>query len=103
MPFFAVVTKKHLTSSSVTVFVTIRTRSSATVVLIAKLGKGAKMIRPILQVVTMALTLLVASGVALALTKIGTDGPNALRGTKADDNLVGKGANDTLIGSAQEA
>jgi len=73
------------------------------VVLIAKLGKGSKMRRTILLVATIALTLLVASGVSLALTKIGTDGPNALRGTNADDNLVDKGASDTLIGSEQEA
>ena len=45
---------------------------------------------------TMALTLLVASGVALAVTKIGTDGPDTLRGTNGDDNLIGKGGNDDL-------
>jgi len=46
----------------------------------------------------MALTLLVASGVALAVNKIGTNGPDTLRGTNGSDNLVGKGGNDTLIG-----
>jgi hypothetical protein len=45
--------------------------------------------RTILMVATMALTLLVASGVALAVTRIGTDGPDILRGTNGDDNLVG--------------
>jgi hypothetical protein len=53
--------------------------------------------RTMLLLATMALTLLVASGVALAATRIGTDGPDTLRGTKGDDNLIGKGANDTLL------
>ena len=52
--------------------------------------------RAILLVATMALTLLVASGVALAVTKIGTNGPETLKGTKGDDNLLGKGGNDKL-------
>ena len=37
-----------------------------------------------------ALTMLVASGVALAVTRIGTDGPDTLRGTKGDDNLLAR-------------
>jgi Ca2+-binding RTX toxin-like protein len=53
--------------------------------------------RTIVLLATMTLTLLVASGVALAVTRIGTDGPDTLRGTKGDDNLLGKGANDTLL------
>jgi Ca2+-binding RTX toxin-like protein len=44
----------------------------------------------------MALALLLASGVALAVNKIGTDGPDTLRGTNGDDNLIGKGGNDVL-------
>jgi Ca2+-binding RTX toxin-like protein len=52
--------------------------------------------RTILLLASMALTLLVASGVALAVTKIGTDGPDTLRGTNGDDNLTGKGGNDDL-------
>ena len=56
--------------------------------------------RTIVLLATMALTLLVASGVALAVTRIGTDGPDTLRGTKGDDNLIGKGANDTLLSLA---
>ena len=43
--------------------------------------------RAILLVATMALTLLVASGVALAVTKIGTDGPDTFRGTNGADTL----------------
>ena len=54
--------------------------------------------RAILVVATMALTVLVASGVALAVTKIGTNGPDTLRGTKGDDTLYGLGGNDTLLG-----
>jgi Ca2+-binding RTX toxin-like protein len=52
--------------------------------------------RTIVLLATMALTVLVASGVALAVTKIGTDGPDTLRGTNGDDNLTGKGGNDRL-------
>jgi len=45
----------------------------------------------------MTLTLLVASGVALAVTKIGTNGPDTLRATNGADNLLGNGANDVLF------
>ena len=44
----------------------------------------------------MALALLLASGVAWAVNKVGTDGPDTLRGTNGDDNLIGKGGNDDL-------
>jgi Ca2+-binding RTX toxin-like protein len=53
--------------------------------------------RTILLLATMALTLLVASGVALAVNKIGTDGPDTLKGTNGDDNLFGKGGDDRLF------
>jgi Ca2+-binding RTX toxin-like protein len=56
--------------------------------------------RTMLMLATMTLTLLVASGVALAATRIGTDGPDTLRGTKGDDNLIGQGGNDTLLALA---
>jgi Ca2+-binding RTX toxin-like protein len=56
--------------------------------------------RTILLLVTMPLTLLVASGVALAVTKIGTNGPDTLQGTKRADNLLGKGGNDVLYAHA---
>jgi Ca2+-binding RTX toxin-like protein len=56
--------------------------------------------RTILMVVTMVLSLLVAGGVALAVTKIGTNGPDTLRGTNAADNLLGKGGNDVLFSLA---
>ena len=54
--------------------------------------------RPILMMAAMALTLLVASGVALAVNKIGGPGPDTLRGTKGADNLLGMGGNDVLFG-----
>ena len=54
--------------------------------------------RTIVLLATMALTLLVASGVALAVTKIGTNGPDTLRGTNGNDNLIGKGATTTYSG-----
>ena len=54
--------------------------------------------RTIMLVATMALTLLVASGVALAVNKIGTNGPDTLRGTNGADNLLGRGGNDALFG-----
>src|SRR5918995_7245776 len=54
--------------------------------------------RTILLMVTMALTLLVASGVALAVTKIGTDGPDTLMGTKGSDQLLGRGGTDWIEG-----
>src|SRR5215211_8978898 len=60
---------------------------------------GLLMRRTIVLVATMTLTLLVASGVALAVTRIGTDGPDTLRGTKRDD-LLGQGGNDSLLSLA---
>ena len=54
--------------------------------------------RAILLVTMMAVSLVVASGVALAVTKIGTDGPDILQGTNKADNLLGKGGNDGLFG-----
>ena len=53
--------------------------------------------RVALVLAAMALALLLASGVALAVTKIGTDGPDTLRGTNGDDNLIGKGGDDVLL------
>src|SRR5918997_2485749 len=52
--------------------------------------------RVVFLLVVMAATLVVASGVALAVNKIGTNGPDTLRGTNGDDNLLGKGGNDVL-------
>ena len=54
--------------------------------------------RAILIVAMMAVSLVLASGVALAVTKIGTNGPDTLRGTNGNDNLIGKGGNDDLFG-----
>jgi Ca2+-binding RTX toxin-like protein len=60
--------------------------------------KGVASMRRILVLLAaMALTLAVASGVALAVNEIGTNGPDTLRGTNGDD-LSGSGANDVLWG-----
>src|SRR5215218_11070799 len=56
--------------------------------------------RTMLLLATMALTLLVASGVALAVNKIGTNGTDTLRGTNGADQLLGKGGNDDLFSLA---
>ena len=58
--------------------------------------------RTIVLLATMALTVLVASGVALAVTKIGTDGPDTLKGTDGADSLLGNGAkiSSTLLAVA---
>ena len=56
--------------------------------------------RTIVLLATMALTLLLASGVAWAVNKIGTDGSDTLRGTNGADNLIGRGGNDTLFALA---
>ncbi len=53
--------------------------------------------RLVLLLAAMALALVVASGVALAVNKIGTDGPDTLRGTSRADTLLGKGGNDVLF------
>jgi hypothetical protein len=47
--------------------------------------------RAVLVVAAMALALLLASGVAWAVNKVGTDGPDILRGTNRADNLLGEG------------
>jgi len=56
--------------------------------------------RVILLLTMMAATLVVASGVALAMNKIGTNGPDTLKGTNGADNLLGKGGNDVLFSLA---
>src|SRR5215218_6309362 len=50
--------------------------------------------------IVMAVTLVVASGVAWAVNKIGTDGPDTLSGTDGNDNLLGLGGNDDLFSLA---
>ena len=45
--------------------------------------------RVALVLAAMALALVLASGVAWAVNKVGTNGPDTLRGTNEDDNLVG--------------
>ncbi len=53
--------------------------------------------RVALVLAAMALALLPASGVAWAVNKVGTNGPDTLRGTNRDDNLVGKRGQDDLF------
>ena len=54
--------------------------------------------RVVLLLALMATTLVMASGLAWAVTKIGTNGPETLRGTNRDDNLIGKAGDDVLFG-----
>ncbi len=54
--------------------------------------------RLVLVLAAMALALLLASGVAFAVNKIGTNGPDTLRGTDRADNLSGRGGNDIIVG-----
>jgi Ca2+-binding RTX toxin-like protein len=54
--------------------------------------------RTVLLLTVMAAVLVMASGVALAVNKVGTNGPDTLRGTNEGDNLSGRGGNDTLFG-----
>ena len=56
--------------------------------------------RILLLFTVMAVSLAVASGVALAVDREGTNGPDNLRGTNRADTLVGKGGNDVLSGLA---
>jgi hypothetical protein len=52
--------------------------------------------RLILAFAVMAVTLVVAGGVALAVNKIGSNGPDTLRGTNGDDNLRACLVNDRV-------
>jgi hypothetical protein len=52
-------------------------------------GRGAEEMRRLLFLsTTIALVLVLASGVALAIDRIGTNGPDTLRGTNGSDNLL---------------
>jgi len=54
--------------------------------------------RLVLLLTVMAAALVFASGVALAVSKVGTDGPDRLKGTNKADNLLGMGGNDKILG-----
>ena len=54
--------------------------------------------RVILVLAAMAATVVVASGVAWAVTKVGGPGPDVLRGTNQHDTLEGGGGPDSLFG-----
>jgi hypothetical protein len=53
--------------------------------------------RILVLLMAMTVTLVVASGVAWAVNKIGTNGPDTLIGTNNADNLLGRGGNDILF------
>jgi Ca2+-binding RTX toxin-like protein len=53
--------------------------------------------RLVLLFAVMAATLVLASGVALAVSKIGTNGPDTLRGTNGNDDLLGRGGQDNMF------
>jgi hypothetical protein len=55
--------------------------------------------KTVLLLASIALTMMLASGVALAVNKVGTSGPDTLRGTNEGDNLVGQGGNDDISGA----
>jgi hypothetical protein len=59
--------------------------------------------RTVLLVADMALTLLVISGVAPAANRVGTDGPDTIRGPHKADNLLGRGRNDRTSASVAAA
>ena len=54
--------------------------------------------RVALLLTVMAAALVLASGVALAVNKVGTNGHDVLKGTDGKDNLLGLGGQDDLFG-----
>jgi len=62
------------------------------------LHKEVALMRRILLVVVMAVTLVLASGVALAVIKEGSPGHDTLIGTKGPDTLSGRGGSDGIEG-----
>jgi Ca2+-binding RTX toxin-like protein len=63
------------------------------------LAKRRNMLRKVTtMLVVIAAMLVLGSGIALAVTKVGTDGPDKLWGTNGEDTLKGKGGNDWLFG-----
>jgi Ca2+-binding RTX toxin-like protein len=63
------------------------------------LRKGVqRMRRVILVLAIVAATLVAASGMAMAVNRIGINGPDTLKGTDGADNLLGRGGNDVLFG-----
>ena len=61
-------------------------------------GKERTMRRVAILLAVMTAALVMASGVALAVDRVGTNGPDTLRGTDGADNLVGLGGGDKLLG-----
>jgi Ca2+-binding RTX toxin-like protein len=53
--------------------------------------------RVVFLLMVMAAALVLVSGVALAVDKIGTNGPDTLRGTNGNDDLLGRGGQDNMF------
>ena len=62
--------------------------------------KGRSVRRVILLLVVMATALVLASGLALAVNKIGTQGRDFLKGTGGADTVVGRGNEDRIFSLA---
>jgi Ca2+-binding RTX toxin-like protein len=58
--------------------------------------------RLVLVLAAMTLALLLASGLALAVNRVGSGGPDILRGTRGEDTLLGKGGKDIILGLGAE-
>src|ERR687890_1055884 len=56
--------------------------------------------RVFLLLTVMAAALVLGSGLALAVNKVGTQGRDFLKGTDGADHLVGKGENDRIFSLA---
>ena len=54
--------------------------------------------RTVLLLTVVAACLVMASGVALAVNKVGTNGNDVLKGTDGEDNLLGLGGQDDIFG-----
>ena len=54
--------------------------------------------KSVVVLASMAATLLLASGVALAVTKVGGPGDNVLYGTNSPDKIDGRAGDDTIYG-----
>jgi Ca2+-binding RTX toxin-like protein len=54
--------------------------------------------RTVLLLAVVAACLVMASGVALAVNKVGTNGNDVLKGTDGEDNLLGLGGQDDIFG-----
>jgi Ca2+-binding RTX toxin-like protein len=63
--------------------------------------KKGEVLRTVLVLVTVAVALMLSTGVALAAAISGTQGNDTLRGTRQVDQIYGLNGNDTLSGRAR--